>query len=365
MVTLTKETIEKSEINIKMVGVGNGGGKIVSRLYGKIEGVQFVIFNTESNALKDIKGDIKVQIGERTTQGRGTGKDLEKGKFAAIEDKEKITEVLKNTQIIFLVACLGGGTGTGATPIIAKIAKDLGALTIALVTSPFELEGEKMMENARVGLENLVKSVDTLIHIPNQKLYEIVDEKLPLIDAFGKIDEIILGTISSISDLIYKPKLLDIDLADIYSVFENAGKGIVGIGYGKGEGRMEKAVQDIIEDRLIEKKDIMEARNVLMSITGSSDLSLKEVGEAINIIQTRITSPSILLGVATDVNLNNEVKLTLFATGIGKSTLETGKHILTKPKKQVELPLEEKKTDELNLDDIISTPTFERKQKRD
>lgn len=254
MVTLTKETIEKSEINIKMVGVGNGGGKIVSRLYGKIEGVQFVIFNTESNALKDIKGDIKVQIGERTTQGRGTGKDLEKGKFAAIEDKEKITEVLKNTQIIFLVACLGGGTGTGATPIIAKIAKDLGALTIALVTSPFELEGEKMMENARVGLENLVKSVDTLIHIPNQKLYEIVDEKLPLIDAFGKIDEIILGTISSISDLIYKPKLLDIDLADIYSVFENAGKGIVGIGYGKGEGRMEKAVQDIIEDQLIEKK---------------------------------------------------------------------------------------------------------------
>ncbi|MCM8804462.1 MAG: cell division protein FtsZ [Candidatus Omnitrophica bacterium] len=361
MVKLIEENQEIPMINIKVVGVGNGGGNIVSRIYGKIDGVQTVIFNTDANALKDAKGDIKIQIGEKTTQGRGSGKDPEKGKFAASEDKEKISEVLKNTQIIFLIAGLGGGTGTGSSPVIAKIAKDLGALIISLVTTPFEFEGERRMQNAKEGLENLVKNVDTLIHIPNQKLYEIVDEKLSLIEAFGKIDEIISRTVSSISDLIYKPKLLDIDFADIYSVVENAGKGIVGLGYGSGEGRMEKAVKSIIEDPLIEKIDIMEAKNVLISITGSSDLSLKEVGEAIRIIQSKITSPSILPGVATDPNLNDEVKITLLATGIGKTTTEIGKPTSHKPKKTTELPLEDKN---LDLGDINIPPILRQKKEK-
>ncbi len=357
MVEIKKEPIETSRINIKVVGVGNAGGNIISRIYGKIDGVQFVIFNTDANALKDAKGDIKIQIGEKTTQGRGSGKDPEKGKFAANEDKEKIAEVLKNTQIVFLIAGLGGGTGTGGTPVIAKIAKDLGALIISLVTTPFEFEGEKRMGNAKIGLENLEKSVDTLIHISNQKLYEIVDDKISLLEAFGKVDEIISRTISSISDLIYKPKLFDIDFADIYSVVENAGRGIVGHGYGSQDGRMEKAVQSIIDDPLIEKSDIMEAKNVLISITGSADLSLKEVGEAIKFIQQKITSPSILPGVAIDQNLKDEVKITLLATGIGKSTIE--RQIPLKSKKTIELPLEEKG---LNLEDI-NTPTILRQKK--
>jgi cell division protein FtsZ len=357
MVEIKKEPVETSRINVKVVGVGNGGGNIVSRIYGKIDGVQFVIFNTDANALRDAKGDVKIQIGEKTTQGRGSGKDPEKGKYAASEDKEKIADVLKNTQIVFLIAGLGGGTGTGGTPIIAKIAKDLGALIISIVTTPFEFEGEKRMENAKIGLGSLEENVDTLIHISNQKLYEIIDEKVSLVDAFGKVDEIILRTISSISDLIYKPKLLDIDFADIYSIVEKAGRGIVGHGYGSQDGRMEKAVQSIIDDPLIEKSDIMEAKNVLISITGSPDLSLREVGEAIKYIQQRITSPSVLPGVAIDQNLNDEVKITLLATGIGKSTVQ--KQVPVKPKKTLELPLEEKS---LDLEDI-STPTILRQKK--
>ncbi|MCM8819097.1 MAG: cell division protein FtsZ [Candidatus Omnitrophica bacterium] len=328
---VTEETMEFPNINIKVVGVGNAGGSIVSRIYNKIEGVQFLVFNTDVYALRNVKADIKIQIGEKTTHGRGAGKDPEKGKFAANEDKGRISDVLKNTHIIFLIAGLGGGTGTGGAPVIAKISKDLEALTIALVTTPFEFEGEERNKHAQEGLENLLKNVDTLIHISNQKLFEIVEEKTTTREAFGKIDEIILRTISSISDLIYKPNLLHIDFADIYSIVENAGKGIVGMGYGKGEGRMEKAVKETIDDPFIEKSEIMEAKNVLISITGSPDLTLKEIQDAINIIQSRISSPSRIPGVAIDENLNDEVKITLLATGIGKkSIIEPEKYISKK-----------------------------------
>jgi len=355
---IMNEPIEHSNINIKVVGVGNGGGNIVSRIYDKINGVQFIIFNTDANALKNAKADFKIQIGEKTTQGKGAGKDPEKGRFAASEDKEKISEVLRNTQILFLIAGLGGGTGTGGAPVIAKIAKDLGALTISLVTTPFEFEGEERNQYAKEGLENFLKNVDTLIHISNQKLFETIDEKTSIKEAFGKIDEIILRTVSSISDLIYKPKLLDIDFADIYSMVENAGRGIVGLGYGKGEGRMEKSVKETIEDPLIEKSEIMEAKNILLSITGSPDLTLREIGEANNIIQSRISSPSKVLGVAIDENLNDEVKITLLATGIGKKTIiEKEKQTFTPGKKEEKL-FGDKKEVEKDIDE----PTWLRKK---
>lgn len=358
MAKFIENSIISSSINIKVVGIGNAGGNIVSRIYNKINDVQFVIFNTDEYALKNAKCDIKIQIGEKTTQGKGAGKDPEKGRFAASEDKEKILEALKNTQIIFLIAGLGGGTGTGGTPVIAKIAKDLGAITISLVTTPFEWEGEIRNQYAQEGLENILKNVDTLIHISNQKLYEISDEKISFEEAFWKIDEIILRTVSSISDLIYKPKLLDIDFADIYSVVENAGKGIVGLGYGKGEGRMEEAVRSTIENPLIEKSEIMEAKKILISITGSPDLTLKEVGEAVNIIQSRISSPSRVLGVATDQNLTDEIKITLLATGIGKLSLPSKTTPVYSIKNTGELPLDKGETE-----DIIDEPIWKRKEK--
>lgn len=355
MVKVIEENSELTNINIKVVGVGNGGGNIVSRIFDKIPDVEFIIFNTDVNSLKDTTAHRKIQIGEKTTKGIGTGKDPEKGRFAASEDREKIAEVLKNSHIVFLIAGLGGGTGTGAAPVIAKIAKDIGALTIALVTTPFDFEGEERSSYAKVGFENLLKEVDTLIHISNQKLYDIVDEKLPFEEAFKKIDEIISRTISSISDLIYKPKLLNIDFANIYSVVENGGRGIVGLGYGKGEGRMEQAVRETIENPLIEKSEMMEAKNVLISITGGEDLTLKEVGEAVNIIQSKIFSPSKVLGIAIDKNLKDEVKITLLATGIGRTKPEREKTPHKIPS-STELPLESRKED-------IDTPAFLRKAK--
>ncbi|MCS7179917.1 MAG: cell division protein FtsZ [bacterium] len=350
-----------STINIKAVGIGNAGGNILSRIYNKINGVQFVIFNTDAFALQNAKGDIKIQIGEKTTKGTGTGKDPEKGRFAASEDKEKIAEALKNTQILFLVAGLGGGTGTGGAPVIAKIAKDLGAIVISLVTTPFDLEGEKIKQYANEGLEILLKNVDTLIHISNQKLYEIVEDKTSCEKAFEKIDEIIMNTISSLSDLIYKPKLLDIDLANICSVVENAGRGIVGIGSGKGEGRIEQAVKSTIENPLIEKSEIMEAKNILISIIGSPDLTLKEFREGVSLIQSRISSPSTFLGLATDPNLTDEVKITLLATGIGKSPTPVEKPYTpypSKPKKSEELPL-----DKEIIEEIIDEPIWKSREK--
>jgi len=317
MAKLIETGDEGSFINIKVVGVGNAGSNIVKRISDKIQGITTVVFNTDANALKYSKADIKRQIGEKTTHGRGTGRDPEKGKFAANEDQEKIKDVLKNSDFVFLLAGLGGGTGTGSAPVIAKIAREQGAIVISLVTTPFDFEGEKRIKQAAAGLDILEEHIDTLIHIPNQRLYDSVDEKVMFTDAFGKVDEIISRTVASLSDLIYKPKILDIDFADICSIVANAGKGIVGLGSGKGSGRMTKAANNTIDDPLIEKSDIMEAKNILISITGSSNLTLKEVGDAMELIQSRIASPSKVLGVAIDETLEDEVNITLLATGIG------------------------------------------------
>jgi cell division protein FtsZ len=360
MVKLIEEKDETGSINVKVVGVGNAGSNIISRIYEKIQGVTFVVFNTDANALKYSKADVKTQIGEKTTHGRGTGRDPEKGKFAANEDKERITEVLKNAHIIFLVAGLGGGTGTGSSPVIAKIAKDSGSIVISLVTTPFEFEGESRIEHAKKGIETLENNVDTLIHIPNQKIYEIVDEKITLQDAFAKVDDKISRTVSSITDLIYKQKFLDIDFADICSIVENAGRGIVGLGYGKGEGRMENSARTTIDDPLIEKSDIMESRNILISITGSKDLTLKEIGAAMNLIQTRISCPSKVLGVTIDPQLEDEVYITLLATGIGgRPRTEGPSRKSFQEKKPEELPLTREEKEDVDLD----TPTFLRKKK--
>jgi len=357
------KVLEKNEtnpINIKVIGIGNAGGNMVSRISNTINDVEFVIFNTDAQALRYSKTDIKIQIGEKTTHGRGTGRDPEKGKFAANEDKEKIVAVLKNADIIFLTAGLGGGTGTGSSPVIAKFAKDLGAIIIAIVTTPFKFEGSKKFDHAKSGMENLEKNVDTLIHIPNERLSEIVNDSTPMLDAFKKVDEIIARTVSSIADLINKPKvLLDIDFADICSIVENAGKGIVGLGYGKGEGKMEKAAREAIEDPLVEKNEIMEAKNILISITGSTNLTLKEISEAMDIIQTRVSSSSRALGVTVDEKLENEVKITLLATGIGKPKIEVKKFPATR-QNESELPLEGTR----DYDDIDIPPGLRNKEKK-
>ena len=314
---------ESNDIRIKVVGVGNAGGKIVTRIADRLEGVDTVLFNTDALGLKPCRADVKMLIGEKTCRGQGTGSDPEQGRIAASEDEGKIQQELRGAKLVLITAGLGGGTGTGSTPCIAKIARDLGAIVIAFVTTPFKFEGEGRLERATAGLDQLEKTVDTFVHIPNEKLTSIADEGLTLINAFGKVDEIIARTVSSISDLINKEKVyFDIDFSTFASIVRNAGKGIVGLGLGTGQERMATAVRAAIEDPLIDKTDIMEARNILISITGSPSMTLPELQGAMDIIEARITCKSKTLGITLDEKLADEAKITLLATGIGKPRVE-------------------------------------------
>ncbi len=358
MVKMIEENYDSHDINIKVAGVGNAGGNIVSRIAGKALGITSISFNTDAVALKKTRTDLKIQLGARTTHGRGTGRDPEKGKFAANEDNESVKDALKNTDILFLVAGLGGGTGTGSSPVIAKMARDMGTIVIAITTTPFDFEGVKRVEYAKNGLDALQDKVDTLIHIPNQKLYDTVGDQVTFADAFDRVDEVIYRTVASIADLLNKQKLLDIDFADICSIVQSAGKGMVGLGHGKGEGRTEKAAVEAMENPLLEKSDMMESKNILISITGSPDFTMKEVGDAMRIIQSRISSPSIVLGISIDEDLDDEVKIMILATGIGGRTRP---HQGTRPSAQ-----ESKKPEEgqLPLDTDIDRPAYIRNNKK-
>ncbi|RKY32566.1 MAG: cell division protein FtsZ [Candidatus Omnitrophota bacterium] len=340
-------------IKIKVVGIGNAGGNIVSKICDNLEGMEFIIFNTDAQALEFSKADMKIQIGEKITKGRGTGSDPEKGKFAANEDREKITETLKGTQLLFMIMGLGGGTGTGASPVIAKIAKDNGAIVIGFAITPFSFEGKKREEQAKKGLELLEKNVDTLIHIPNERLREIVDQQTSMIDAFKKVDEIITRGISSITELIYRPRvLIPIDFADICAIVENSGRGILGIGYGKGEDKIQQAANSAVDDPLLVKEVFMEAQKILISIVGSPDLSLNEIYQGMEIIEEKIPSVSRKLGVSINENLKNEVQITLLATGIGKQKI-----------KVKETPAIQKEKVQLSLEDIDIPPSLRHKKK--
>jgi cell division protein FtsZ len=306
-------------IKLKVVGVGGGGGKIVGRLGPNFEGIDFIGIDTDAQALHLLSVPFKVQIGEKITGGiGGAGCDPEKGKFAANEDRGKISELLKNTHILFLVCGLGGGTGTGAAPVIGKIAKDLGSLVIGISTMPFKWEKKDM--NAQLGYENLKNVVDTLICIPNEKLQEIVDRDTPFIEAFKKVDEVVGRCISAVYDLINKPShIMDLDFTDIKRVLENGGKGLVGIGKATGEKKAVKALKSALSDPLLGEHELPEAKNILVSIIGSHDLSLPDVAEAMQTIQDISSLNKVAFGLSIDEGLNDEANVTLMATGIEES----------------------------------------------
>jgi cell division protein FtsZ len=311
-------------IKIKVIGVGGGGGKIVSRIAPNLEEIETVAIDTDVQALKHCGVSLKIQIGEKITQGiGGAGCDPDKGKYAANEDQEKIKDVLKNTHIVFLVAGLGGGTGTGASPVVAKIARDMGALVIATVTLPFKWE--KRDGQAEDGIDNLKSSVDTLISISNERLQEIVERDTPIKEAFGKVDEVVSRSIFAVADLINKPAhIMDLDFTDIKRVLQNGGMGIVGTGIAKGEKKAVKALKEALDDPLLGEKGIQEARNILVSIIGSPDLSLQDVVEAMNHINDVTHVSQVAFGLSIDEKMQDEVKVTLIATGIepGKGTQE-------------------------------------------
>ncbi len=307
--------------NIKVVGVGGAGSNAINRMIQSgLEGVEFLAINTDAQALFTSKAQIRINIGRATTRGLGAGANPEIGKKAAEESSEEIKQALAGADMVFVTCGLWGGTGTGAAPIIAEIAKGLGALVIGVVTKPFAFEGQRRYIQAIDGYDRLKEKVDTLITIPNDKILSIIDKKTPLLDAFNIVDEVLNQGVQGVSDLITLPGLINVDFADVRSVMENAGSALMGIGYGSGENRAVEAARAAVDSPLLELS-IAGARGLLFNITGGTDLSMFEVDEAARII-TEACDPeaNIIFGATINENYTGEIKITVVATGFNEET---------------------------------------------
>lgn len=309
-----KPEIEKFA-KIRVVGVGGAGCNVINTMIDsqQIQGVEFISINTDAQALSINKAAIKIPIGQDLTKGLGAGADPEIGMDAAEESTEIIKANLEGSDMVFVTAGMGGGTGTGASPTIAAIARDLGALTIGVVTKPFHFEGAQRMENAERGIAALKKEVDALITIPNQKLLEIADEKMSILEAFRVSDSILHQGVQGISDLIVMPGLINVDFADVRTIMKNAGSALMGIGIGSGENRAVEAAKAAISSPLLEV-DIEGATGVLFNVIGGMDLSMREVDEAARIInEAASVDANIIFGTTIDANMSDQIKITVIA----------------------------------------------------
>jgi len=301
---------------IKVIGVGGGGGNALNRMIrSNIKGIEFIAVNTDAQALYHNEAATKINIGKATTRGLGAGSNPEMGRQAAEESSEEIKQAIDGTEMLFITCGLGGGTGTGAAPVIAEIARDMGILTVGVVTKPFTFEGHRRKTQAEEGLENLKNKVDTLIVIPNDKILSLIDKKTPLMEAFTVVDDVLRQGVQGISDLITVHGMINTDFADVKSIMENAGSALMGIGYGAGENRADEAARAAIESPLLET-DIQGAKGILFNITGGNDLSMFEVDEAARII-TEAADPeaNIIFGSVINDSYTGEIKVTVVATG--------------------------------------------------
>lgn len=307
---------------IKVIGVGGGGNNAVNRMIEHgVQGVEFIAVNTDAQALLTSQADIKLQIGDKLTRGLGAGANPEVGKKAAEESKEQIEETLQGADMVFVTAGMGGGTGTGAAPVIAQIARDLGALTVGVVTRPFSFEGRKRQSQALAGTATMKEAVDTLIVIPNDRLLEIVDKNTPMLEAFREADNVLRQGVQGISDLIAVPGLINLDFADVKTIMSNKGSALMGIGIATGEKRAEEAAKKAISSPLLETS-IAGAKGVLLNITGGSSLSLFEVQEAADIISSAAApddDENIIFGAVINDNLKDEIIVTVIATDFSDS----------------------------------------------
>jgi cell division protein FtsZ len=302
---------------IKVIGIGGGGNNAVASMVttGRIKGVEFVAINTDSQALLNNPATTKIQIGENLTKGLGSGADPEVGHHAAEESREKIKELLMDTDMVFITAGMGGGTGTGGAPIIAELAKEAGALTVAVVTKPFAFEGIRRMSVAEDGIEELKSKVDTLIVIPNQKLMDVVDKKMTLQEAFRVADSVLGQGVQGISDLITVSGLINVDFADVRAIMTDAGTALMGVGMGTGENRAQMAARTAISSPLLEVK-IDGARGILFNITGGPSLTMNEVSEAAEMISTHADpDANIIFGATIDEAMGDQIKISVIATG--------------------------------------------------
>src|SRR3954463_13517520 len=306
---------------IKVIGVGGGGSNAVNRMVKSgLDGVEFMVANTDVQALNYNVAPIKLQIGSKLTKGLGAGADPNVGRSAALEDTDKIIQALDGADMIFVTTGLGGGTGTGAAPVIASLASELGALTVAVVTKPFKFEGKKRQIQAERGLEALRDCVDTIITIPNERLLTIIDRSTPLTEAFGTADDVLRQAIQGISDLILVPGLINLDFADVKTIMSGMGLAMMGTGIADGENRAIEAAKRAISSPLLEGASVNGARGVIINVTGGPDLSLCEVSDASTIVQEAADEDAnIIFGAVVDPNLEGYVKITVIATGFGPS----------------------------------------------
>ena len=304
---------------IKVIGVGGGGCNALNTMIDlKLEGVDFIAANTDAQVLKISQSPFKIQLGARITGGRGAGADPEIGRKATLESVDQIREVLEGADMVFVTAGLGGGTGTGGAPIVANIAKEVGALSVAIVTKPFHFEGRRRQLQAEQGWTELNRYADTLITIPNQRLLAVSGKEMPLLDAFRKADEILYHAAKGISDVILVPGLINLDFADVKTVMSEMGMAMMGMGTASGENRAVEAAQRAISSPLLEDISIHGAKGILLNITGGPDLTLSEINEASSLIQKETyEDANIIFGAVIDKRMNGEIRVTVIATGLG------------------------------------------------
>lgn len=355
---------ENLKARIKVIGIGGGGGNAVNTMIGsKFTGVDFMVANTDAQSLEASRAPVKIQLGETVTKGLGAGANPEIGRRAAQENEEIIKDYLAGSDMIFITAGMGGGTGTGGAPVVARLAREAGALTVGVVTKPFIFEGKKRMRQAEEGIENLKQNVDTLIVIPNQRLLSIAAKTTTMLEAFHRADDVLLQAVRGISDLIITPGLINLDFADIRTVMAEMGLALMGAASAVGENRAIEAAQKAISSPLLEDISIQGARGVLINITGGPDLCLHEVNEAASMIQEEAhEDANIIFGSVIDETMTDEIRITVIATGFGQDR-EERKPIPVNVSSITSAPQKNKKVVHLGtIVDDLDTPTWQRKK---
>ena len=349
---------------IKVLGIGGGGGNAINNMIcSGLDGVEFIAANTDFQALERNLAATKIQLGVNMTKGLGAGGNPETGAKATQEDLEKIREVVDGSDMVFITAGLGGGTGTGGAPIVAQVCKELGALTVAVVTKPFLVEGKVRQRNADEGLKALQGVVDTLITIPNNRLLCLADRRSTFLECFRRVDDVLLYAVKGISDLIIHPGYINVDFADVKTVMAEMGLALMGTGVGRGENRAAQAAQQAISSPLLEDISIHGARAVLVNITASEDLGMHEFEEASSIIQKEVDEDAnIILGIAIDDNLGDEIRVTVIATGIGKLEQAPKAEIPSRPKRRGDGLVPELNYDYLQIPTVVRHRTARESQ---
>ena len=327
---------------IKVVGVGGGGGNAVKHMIeNNVEGVDFICANTDAQALSDVESKTVLQLGGEITKGLGAGANPEIGRAAAMEDRDRIADALRGADMVFITAGMGGGTGTGGAPVVAEVARELGILTVAVVTRPFPFEGKKRLKIAREGVAELQQHVDSLITIPNEKLLEVLGKNTSLLDAFREANDVLLGAVQGIADLIIRPGMINVDFADVRTVMSEMGMAMMGTGSAKGEDRAREAAEKAINSPLLDDIDLQGARGILVNITAGLDLSLGEFSEVGDTIEEFASEEAtVVVGTVIDPEMTEELKVTVVATGLGSEIARAPLQVVESTTKPVELDQE-------------------------